>query len=150
MHVRNLLPPLLAAALLVSGCGRADGSIEPGAGSPGEDGGDVAAICIEGTVDCEDTVVSEGEPTPPEEGPLDAEAARRDARSLLGQTEEEVLALWGDVRVGRHGDEEMMLTEDWRPGRKTIATEDDGTGTYRVVEVVLELDEGTETITADS
>ncbi|MEX0834800.1 MAG: hypothetical protein WD010_01825 [Nitriliruptor sp.] len=44
----------------------------------------------------------------------------------------------------------MMLIEDWRPGRKTIATEDDGTGTYRVVEVVLELDEGTETFTADS
>jgi hypothetical protein len=44
--------------------------------------------------------------------------------------------------VGRHGDEAMMLTEDYVIGRKTIATEDDGSGTFRVVEVTLELTDG--------
>ncbi len=90
-----------------------------------------------------------GDPDTTVDETFDLEAARRDARSLLGQSEEEVLELWGDVRVGRHGDEEFALTFDLQPGRKTIATEDDGTGTYRVVEVVLESEEGQETFTAE-
>ena len=102
--------------------------------------------CLEGTPDCVDADLGGGE-APPDDAGFDLEAARRDARSLLGQSEEEVLAAWGDVRVGRHGDEQFALTEDLQPGRKTIATEDDGTGTYRVVEVVLETEEGPERFT---
>jgi hypothetical protein len=154
MRSRTLVSGLVAAFLL-SACGAAgDGDDfqarpdEPVA-SDGGGGGGAAGTCLEGTEDCVDADLS-GDGAPPDElpGDLDADAARTEAQELLGMTEEEALARGDDVRLGRRGDEQFALTEDWRPGRKTVATEDDGTGTYRVVEVVLELDEGTETFTA--
>ncbi|MEX1178115.1 MAG: hypothetical protein WEB09_06610 [Nitriliruptor sp.] len=155
MHVRELLVPLVTVAVLVTGCGQAS-TPDPGAAPPdeqelptGSEGGDPAAgACLEGTPDCVDADLSGGGAPPPDlDGELDVDAARRDARSLLGEPEEEVLELWQDVRLGRRGDEHMAVTDDQQPGRKTIATEDDGTGTFRVVEVVLELPEGSETFT---
>lgn len=154
MRSRTLASGLLAA-LLLTACGAAgDGDDfqappdEPVA-SDGAGGG-AAGTCLEGTEDCVDADLS-GEGAPPDElpGEFDADAARAEARELLGMAEEEALATGDDVRLGRRGDEQFALTEDFRPGRKTIATEDDGSGTFRVVEVAVELDEGTETITAD-
>jgi hypothetical protein len=144
----------LLAALLLTACGAAgDGDDlqalpdEP-AVSDGAGGGGAAGTCPEGTEDCVDADLG-GDGAPPDElpGDLDVDAARAEAQELLGMTEEEALARGDDVRLGRRGDEQFALTEDFRPGRKTIATEDDGTGTFRVVEVEVELDEGTETFT---
>lgn len=128
----HLVPAALLAALLLSGCGAADG----GAGAGGGPEADPPIDQPDGGAD-----------GPVEETTVDLEAARSDARSLLGQPEDEALEQGDDVRLGRHGDQERPLTFDLQPGRKTIATEDDGTGTYRVVEVVLETPDGQETFT---
>lgn len=116
-------------------------TVEPDAG------GAAGGTCLEGTPDCVDADLGgdgPGEPT------LDRDvddAALRDARALLGEPEEQALARFDDVRLGRHGDETYALTEDYVVGRKTISTEDDGSGTYRVVEVVVETSDGPRTIT---
>lgn len=150
---RGATRSLLAGLLLLTACGAADADgADVGAGL-GDRAGDEAAdgaagACLEGDPDCVDADLG-GEAAPPDDLGVDLEAARRDAESLLGEPEEDVLELWGDVRVGRRGAEEMALTFDLQPGRKTIATEDDGTGTYRVVEVVLETEDGSETFTAE-
>jgi hypothetical protein len=137
-----------ATLLLLTACGAADpgAAARAGDGVSSPDAGGAAGACLEGATDCVDAVLDAEAPV--DELGFDLEAARRDAASLLGQGEDEVLELWGDVRVGRHGDERFALTEDLQPGRKTIATEDDGTGTYRVVEVTLETLAGPETFTA--
>jgi hypothetical protein len=155
---------LVVSLLLLTACGAADGDgpTDVGAGVEGPaddqagDGADGAAgACLEGEPDCVDADLGgdagSGDGAGPPDGDLtfDLGSARRDAESLLGEPEEDVLELWDDVRVGRRGDEEMALTFDLQPGRKTIATEDDGTGTYRVVEVVLETEDGSETFTAE-
>ncbi|MTV26232.1 hypothetical protein FTX61_12545 [Nitriliruptoraceae bacterium ZYF776] len=144
----SLTAAAIVAVLLSTGCGddaapdaAADGDAP--VGSPVEDPGPAAGACLEGTTDGDDT--PGGDVAVPDDGGFDEAAARRDAESLLGEAEDHVLALWGDVRVGRHGEETFALTEDHAPGRKTIATEDDGTGTFRVVEVVLELPVGSVT-----
>lgn len=143
---------LLVAALLLTACGAADGAddlrADDGLSAGGAADG-AAGACLEGDPDCVDADLG-GDAGPGDDlgSDLDIDAARRDAESLLGEVEEDVLELWGDVRVGRRGDEEMMLTFDLQPGRKTIATEDDGTGTFRVVEVILETEDGSETFTA--
>lgn len=151
MRCRSLTAGLVAGVLLLTACGDdGDDAASPDAAAQVVDGpgGDAAAgTCLEGTPDCVDADLSGGE-APPDDLPFDLEAARRDAESLLGRSEDEVLEVWGDVRVGRHGDEQLALTEDLQPGRRTIATEDDGTGTFRVVEVVLETETGPETFTA--
>jgi hypothetical protein len=142
----------LSLTMVLAACGTPD--VDPAGSPPGEPvgsdgaGGGAAGACLEGTPDCVDADLSgDGEaPGPP--AALDVASARRDAEALLGLPEDEAVEQ-PDVRIGRRGDEQMMLTEDWRPGRRTVATEDDGTGTYRVVEVVLELEVGTETFTAD-
>jgi hypothetical protein len=105
-------------------------------------------MCLEGVPDCVDTVVDGDDGLPGDGEAIDEASLIRDAESLLGEVEEDVLATWGDVRVGRHGDETMMLTEDYVVGRKTIATDDDGTGTYRVVEVTVELTDGPQVVRA--
>jgi hypothetical protein len=95
----------------------------------------VARACAQEQPDCVDTIVEgEGEPDAIDEGAL-----IREAESLLGRSEDEVLEGHPSARLGRHGDEHLMLTEDYMVGRMTIATEDDGSGTFRVVEVTLEL-----------
>lgn len=152
MRSRTLLSSLLAA-LLLTACGAA-GDGDDFQAQPDEpvasdgSGGGAAGTCLEGTEDCVDAGLG-GDGAAPDELPaaLDPVAARAEAEALLGQIEEEVLASGGEVRLGRRGDEQFALTEDLRPGRMTIATEDDGTGTYRVVEVELELEQGTETFT---
>lgn len=155
MRSRSALGGLLLCLLmLLTACGAADeGELalpdDPAVSEDGSAGGGAAGTCLEGTPDCQDADLSGGEAPPDELPPLDADAVRADAQALLGLSEEEALAAADDVRLGRRGDEQMALTEDFRPGRKTIATEADASGTFRVVEVVLELDEGTETFTAE-
>jgi hypothetical protein len=142
---RSMIATLAVLAVLVAACGAADPS-EPVAAP---DTVDPAAICVEGAADCDDVEVVEVEDTDATDGTaIDEGAMIRDAEALLGQPEEEVLERWPDVRLGRHGDEAMMLTEDYVIGRRTIATEDDGTGTYRVVEVTLELTDGPQVLSA--
>ena len=69
------------------------------------------------------------------------EEARDDAHGLLGRYERDRP---DDVRVGRRGDEQYALTEDYVIGRLTVELDDDGDG-YRVTSVIVELPESTET-----
>lgn len=74
-----------------------------------------------------------------------AEAARERARATLGVAEDE---LEPDVRVGRRGDEQFMLTEDYVLGRITVELDDDGAGTFVVTQARVELPDGPETFGA--
>jgi hypothetical protein len=137
MHRSSTVGALAALAFLLAACGGvADATSSEGdqpAASPS------AGMCAQDQPDCVDTIVGDEDV---DRDAVDEGAMIHDAESLLGQSEVEVLEQWADVRVGRHGDEAMMLTEDYVIGRKTIATEDDGSGTFRVVEVTLELTDG--------
>lgn len=70
-----------------------------------------------------------------------------DAAALIGTPESD---LPDDARIGRRGDELLPLTKDFRVGRFTFELDDDGTGTFRVAAVQVELPEGVETVTAGS
>lgn len=75
-----------------------------------------------------------------------AEAARERARDTLGVAEDE---LDPDVRIGRRGEEQYMLTEDYVLGRITVELDDDGSGTFVVTQALVELPDGPETFTSD-
>jgi hypothetical protein len=77
--------------------------------------------------------------TPGDQFPV--EQVRNDAHGLLGRYEADVPA---EVRIGRKGDEQFMLTEDYVLGRSTVELDDDGDG-YRVTSVTVELPDGPET-----
>lgn len=70
-----------------------------------------------------------------------------DAAALVGVAEAD---LPEDARIGRRGEELLPLTKDYRVGRFTFELDDDGTGTFRVVAVAVELPAGVETVTAQS
>lgn len=153
----TLLSLSLAATLLL-GCGgattsdpgaaAADGGADQPVTSEPDEGGAAGGTCLEGTPDCVDADLDgDGPGEPSLDGVVDDDAALRDARELLGEPEEQALDRFDDVRLGRHGDETFALTEDYVLGRKTISTEDDGSGTYRVVEVVVETSDGPQTVT---
>jgi hypothetical protein len=143
---RTTTTAFVALAMLAAACG---GTAAAGS-ETNSDADPSAGMCLEGVPDCVDADLDGDQNiTPVEGGQVDEAAAIRDAEGLLGQTEDEVLELWADVRVGRRGGEHLMLTEDYVIGRKTIATEDDGTGTFRVVEVTIELTDGPLVVTAD-
>jgi hypothetical protein len=133
-----------AIAIFAAACGAADADV-----IAAPDADPAAGACLEGTPDCVDTDL-DGDQGPPTDDPtaIDEGALLREAEGLLGEVEEEVLERRPDVRVGRRGGEHMMLTEDYVIGRMTIATDDDGSGTYRVVEVTLELTDGPQILTA--
>ena len=67
-----------------------------------------------------------------------------DAATLIGAAEAD---LHDDARIGRRGDEFLALTQDYRVGRFTYELDDDGTDTFRVVAVQVELPAGVETVT---
>jgi hypothetical protein len=119
------MPRVLVAALLLSvalaGCGAPDTPVEQPAGGAGGEVTDGAGG--EGTDE------------------FDTEQARADARALVGTPESE---LDGSVRVGRRGDEQMMLTEDYVLGRMTVEL-DERDGEFRVTAVTVELPDGPET-----
>jgi hypothetical protein len=134
---RSITAALFALGLVVTACGPAE-TADTAAAAP--DAADAAAICLEGAVDCDDPPTS-GDPDADtdQEDALDEGAILREADALLGEPEDQVLEEWPDVRVGRRDGEDLALTDDYVVGRKTIATEDDGTGVHRVVEVTVEL-----------
>lgn len=126
---------LAALALTAAACGNVEAAPDDAAAGDSP----VAGACHESQPDCIDTVVDPGAG-----GDMDVHdegAMIQIAESLLGKTEAEVTPS-DDVRIGRRGDEQYALTEDYVIGRKTVALEDDGTGTFRVVEVTVELTEG--------
>lgn len=143
--IRTTRTPFLlafgAAAVLLAGCGGADTAAatddDPGQAAPGN------AMCAPDMPDCVDVVTDDGMDDGSDTRPSD-DTMREQAQSLLGTPEGELPA---DVRIGRRGDEHMMLTEDYVIGRMTVALEDDGTGTFVVTEITLELEDGPEVIT---
>jgi hypothetical protein len=87
------------------------------------------------------------DPTTTLPGAFDAEAAARRAASLLGAQEGD---LPDDVRVARRGDEDFPLTADLVPGRLTVQLDEDGTGTFVVVEVQIESEDGVQVVSVGS
>jgi hypothetical protein len=147
-RLTSLAATILAVALALGACASADGGADAGS-SPAEDPDPAAGACLEGDEDCVDADLSgEGAPPPDDGEAIDEAAILADSETLLGEPEDDALAE-ADVRLGRRGEEEFALTFDLQPGRRTIATEDDGTGTFRVVEVTVELTDGGQTLTAD-
>ncbi|GGI08484.1 hypothetical protein [Egicoccus halophilus] len=145
------LTPAIGLVLVLGACGTTadtaaptpagDDTAAPDTTGEDTDGGAAAGACPEGTEDCVDADLDGGDLEPPVDGAFDVEAARRDAESLLGATEED-LEIWGDVRVGRVGEEEYSTTMDLVPGRKTVELDEDDEGVLRVTSVTLELPDG--------
>lgn len=139
---RQLVVALVAMATLAivaAGCDTA-----PIAGSPADDpaaapgdgaGPPATGMCAQGVPDCVDVVI--------EPDARDAEVLRDNAQALVGRTESELAS---SVRVGRRGDEQFALTEDYVVGRITVEL-DERAGDYVVTAVVLELPDGPETFT---
>lgn len=75
------------------------------------------------------------------------ETLLENAASYLGTPEAGLDPAW---RVGRRGAELFALTEDFVVGRFTVELDDDGTDTFRVAAVDVELPGGVETVTAPS
>jgi hypothetical protein len=131
------------AALVLTACGAAAGDTPVAAGDPGSSG-----TCLAGDEDCADDPSSGGggEAPPPGELPSDAYVAV--AKGMLGLSMEEYEATSWDVptRVGRVGDEQYALTEDYVIGRMTAAFDDDGSGTMVITSVTVELEGGPEVV----
>jgi hypothetical protein len=119
---------LAVLALGLAACGSA--------GAVGDDPDTPTAIgmCAFDTPDCVDVIVDDDQAA--------GGGTYLDPRELLGTPEDELPA---DVRVGRRGDEHMMLTEDYVLGRHTVELDADGDGVFRVTAVVTELPDGPET-----
>ncbi len=167
---------LLAAALILAACGGAANDIADDADVGGEPISDPAAgTCLEGTPDCDDTGILDGDDTDAEptagmcaedtpdcvdtvvvgdeEDPdghdpvgdeFDSQSATTQAEALLGLSETE---LGPDVRIGRRGEEQMMLTEDYVLGRMTVELDINDMDEWIVTAVTVELPDGPETFT---
>lgn len=128
-----LLPAAaLAASLFLAACG-----VSAVADDTDSVGAPPAGMCAPDMPDCDDTAES-----PDGSDEFDSDSARDEARELLGKAEGELAP---EVRIGRRGEEHMMLTEDYVLGRMTVALEEDADGVFRVVEVTVELPDGPET-----
>lgn len=151
MRGSRLAPTLLGVALLgLAACGT-DGAtagddqrcLPDAVDCQDTDAPPVAGMCEAGVPDCVDTVNDPqggdvGEPDGSGDQ-FDSEAEKEEARAMLGLAEDELAR---DVRVGRRGDEQMMLTEDYVLGRKTVELDADADGVFRVTKVTVELPEG--------
>lgn len=89
-----------------------------------------------------ETTIGEGDgaadpPTAPGDD-FDREAVRARAQELLGLPEGEIDES-ASLRIVRRGEEDFPVTMDLRPGRMNLELDDDGTGTYRVTRVVVEV-----------
>jgi len=161
-----LLGTLLLGAAGLAGCGD-DDDVRTATGDPVEQDGvadeplvdPAAGACLEGTTDCMDTPMDPDEAvSSPADGggavgapgaadeDFPSEAARERAREQLGRPEAD---LGPDIRIGRRGEEQMMLTEDYVLGRITVELDDDGSGTFVVTQATVELPDGPETFTLD-
>lgn len=164
--IAALLGGLVLAASTLTACGDDDDLATATGDVPEEtlddgsasDPGPAAGACVEGTTDCVDTPMDPDESvSSPADGGIDpadgdadfpTDAARQRAQALLGTPESE-LAVGADLRVGRRGDEQFMLTEDYVLGRITVELDNDGSGTFVVTQATVELPEGPETFTLD-
>lgn len=144
--IRNALPALAAiGALALTACGGTTSAVADG--PDGDVAPPAAGACLEGHPDCVDTVVApDGEVPPDPADDFDSDTALAEGEALLGDAEDELPT---HVRTARRGEEMFALTEDYVLGRLTVELDDDGTGTYRVSSVVVELPEGPETLTAE-
>lgn len=75
---------------------------------------------------------------------FDDAAAIAQAQELLGLTETE---LGPDVRVGRQGEEQLMLTEDYRLGRMIVELDINDMDEWIVTAVTVELTDAHKTFT---
>lgn len=137
---KKTIAAIFAVAMLATGCGAASTAGE--AEEPTADGD--MAMCAPGVTDCVDVVVDDQGGDAAGTRPSD-DTMREVGQSMLGLAEDE---LADDVRIGRRGGEQMMLTEDYVVGRYTVELDDDGTGTFRVTTVTVEMEEGPETFSA--
>lgn len=72
---------------------------------------------------------------------FDRDVARANAEALIGVAEDDVVTS-PMRRVVRRGDEHFAVTMDLRPGRENLELDDDGTGTFVVTKVVIEVLDG--------
>lgn len=163
-RIAALLGGFVLAAGALAACGDDDDVATATGDVPGETFDDEAApgpaagACLEGTADCVDTPMDSDESvSSPADGGIDpadgdgdfpSDAARLQAQELLGSPEPD-LDTGPDLRIGRRGDEQFMLTEDYVLGRITVELDDDGSGTFVVSQATVELPEGPETFTLD-
>lgn len=182
MHRATRVVGLVALAVSLAACGSAsdttsDAGIDPASGTCLEgtpdcddtgilDGDDAqppsAGMCAPGVTDCDDTGILVGAPgserclpeavdcddTPGQDEPagdvFDSESAIAQAEALLGLADTELAS---DVRVGRQGEEAMMLTEDYVLGRLTVELDLDDMDRWIVTAVTVELPDGPQTFT---
>jgi hypothetical protein len=128
-------------ALVLAACGSPAG--EDATTDLGGGADPAAGMCPQDEPDCVDTPGLDGDPVPVDE--TGVEQLRRDAQFYLGAAEGELNEL---VRVGRRGEEHMMLTEDYQIGRITVEL-DEVEGTYIVTSATVELPDGPETFELD-
>jgi predicted nucleic acid-binding Zn-ribbon protein len=116
----------LVAALALAACGGADDTADVTTDP------DAAEDAVEDALDETD-----------EQSDLDfdRDAVEAEARALLGRAEDEITE---DemTRIMRRGEEEFAGTMDLRPGRMNLELDDDGSGTYVVSRVVVEVPDG--------
>lgn len=141
--MKKMIAAVLAVSVLATGCDLAISADEVGQGpAPG------TAMCAPGVTDCVDVVVEDGGDASGDAAGgtrLGDDSLRTEAQALLGTPEGELPA---EVRVGRRGREQMMLTEDYVVGRMTVELDDAGDGTWVVAVVTVELGDGPETFGA--
>lgn len=99
-----------------------------------------AGMCAEDTPDCDDTAVLDD----PAGDEFDSTAAIGQAEDLLGLAESE---LSPDVRIGRRGEEQLALTEDYVIGRMTAELDINDMDEWIVTAVTVELPDGPQTVT---
>lgn len=130
MKIKALIAALALAAVTI-------GAV---AWAAADDDGDSAAPTVENPAEPGDT----SEPADPAAG-FDHEAHRAAAQALLGTAQGD---LSDEIRIGRVGDEYMMLTEDYVLGRMTVGVDDTGAGPV-VTDVTVEMPDGPETFELD-
>lgn len=154
MHRTFLSGGLLAATLALAACGGTTDT-PTGAGD-----GPTAGACLEATPDCDDTGILDGagdeqrclpetsacDDTPGQDEPdlFDRQAATTQAEALLGLDETE---LDPDVRIGRRGEEHLILTEDDVLGRMTVELDINDMDEWVVTAVTVKLPDAPQTFT---
>lgn len=121
----------LAAIVVVTTACAGEGPVEPGAA-------DGAPPTLPSEPDDELPPPGDGGDEDPFGADFDRDEARERAEALLGLAEDE-LPDSGDVRVIRRGDERPPVTMDLRIGRRNVELDPDGSGTFRVVLVQVEV-----------
>jgi hypothetical protein len=130
------------ATMALTGCAAQTSSRTTVSAPSGGGAGGAAGMCAEGATDCVDTpqLLSE-EPVAIDETGI--KQFRRDAKYYLGRSQDE---LNETIRIGRIGDEQFALTEDYRAGRITVELDKvDGKGEPIVTSATVELPDGPET-----